>query len=316
MNPIADLTYRNYDGPLDPPRFRWWAIARTVIRIAFKKRFTWVLSILSAWYYLGMIFILFITDAMSAQTPAGVVSPFEQYINRIVWRDQFIHGISFGQILFMAISLILGAGAISNDNRANALLVYLSKPVTKLDYLVGKWVGVFLPLWLMMLIPSLVFFLYGMMSYQSKGFISDDPWMFGQLMVALPIIAAFHASLIIGTSSLFNQGRIAGATYAGIYFLTNFFTVLMSIIHSGSSRHAPTAKVVDQLFYASIDGLCIGVSKALLHTTGSPMFGIPASGARGVPPPALGPTLGVMGLIAGGMMFIAWSRIRAVEVVG
>ena len=28
MNPISDLTYRGYNGPLDPPRRRWWVIGR------------------------------------------------------------------------------------------------------------------------------------------------------------------------------------------------------------------------------------------------------------------------------------------------
>lgn len=323
-NPIADLSYRNYDGPLDPPRLRWWGIAKTMIKIGFKKKSTWYFAIGSAWYYLAMTFILFLMDTLAAQTPEGQQNPIEQLIGRIVWKDQFLHGVGYGQILFMAVSLILGAGAIANDNRSNALLVYLSKPVSKKDYLLGKWVGVFLPLWLMMVLPALVFFLYGFMSYQDKGFISDDPWLFVKIMVIFPVLAAFHSSLIIGVSSLFNQGKIAGATYAGIYFISNFFTVIMSISHAainsvsrqGREVNQGALAVVDQLFYCSIDGLCIGFTKALLGTNGSMPFLIPSQGNVPVPAPNFWMISSVMLVISAGMMLLAWSRIRAVEVVG
>jgi len=44
----------------------------------------------------------------------------------------------------LCIALVVGAGAIAADNRSNALMVYLSKPITKGDYLLGKWMGIFL----------------------------------------------------------------------------------------------------------------------------------------------------------------------------
>ena len=45
------------------------------------------------------------------------------------------------QLFLLFIALLAGAGSIANDNRANALLVYLSKPCRKVDYLFGKWAG-------------------------------------------------------------------------------------------------------------------------------------------------------------------------------
>ena len=46
-SPIADLSYRNYDGPLEPPISRWWPIARVGILKAFKNKWFWVVSIFS-----------------------------------------------------------------------------------------------------------------------------------------------------------------------------------------------------------------------------------------------------------------------------
>lgn len=298
---------------------RWWSIAKTMIRIAFKKKFTWVLSALSAWYYFAMIFIMFLLDAISANLPPGQPSPIEQLLGRIVWKDQFLHGLSYGQIVFFSLSLVIGAGAIANDNRSNALLVYLSKPVTKRDYLLGKWMGVFLPILLLMLIPSAIFFLYGFMSYRERGFVTQDPWLALKLLAIYPIVAAFHASLITGISSMFNQGRVAGAAYAGLYFLTNFFTVMMAGLFNGVTRShgaAPLLSIANNLFYASVDGLCIGLGKAILGTDGTFPFGLPATRQIQVPAPPLIPVLGIMVLTSVAMLLIAWRRIRAVEVVG
>lgn len=327
---IADLSYRHYTGVLESPRFRWWVIAKQTIRNAFRKKSMWVTMAFAGWYYLGMIFVLFVVDQINQNAQQGLQpanagrnQAMQAFMDRIIWKDQFLHGFSFGQILFLILALILGAGAIANDNRANALLVYLSKPCTKLDYLFGKWFGVFLPLLLAMFIPSMVFYAYGALSYRDYGFFTQDPWLFPKIIVMVTIGAAFHASLIIGYSSLFNQGRLAGATYAGLYFLTNFFTQLMvaTWANFNNGRRADPSSApegllqsISNLYYASIDGLNIGMAKAVLGTDGSPYFGIP-SNAKQVPEPALMPVLGVIVLLSAISMFVAWRRIRAVEVV-
>ncbi len=323
-SPIADLSYRHYAGELEAPRHRWWAIAKMGMSHAFRKKVMWVVSAFSAWYYLGMVFVMFVIDQVSAGRAPGTPDPMEAFFGRVVWKDQFLHAFSFGQILFLLGALILGAGAIANDTRANALLVYLSKPVSKRDYLLGKWFGVFLPLLAIMFLPSLAFFLFGVMSYRDKGFVSQDPMLFFKMLLMFPLAAAFHASLVIGFSSMFNQGRIAGASYAALYFVTNFFTQAMVVVHvqltMGRGREARRAArealpIVQDLFYASVDGLNIGMAKAILGTAGSPYFAIP-SRMQMVPAPPLVPVLAIMIGLSALMMFIAWRRIRAVEVVG
>ena len=90
------------------------------MRMALKKRVMWVCMALSGWYYLAMIFVLFFMEQFAQQSSRpGQPSPLDSFIGKLIWKDQFLHGFSYGQIMFMAITLIIGAGAISNDNRAN-----------------------------------------------------------------------------------------------------------------------------------------------------------------------------------------------------
>ncbi|MBC8066363.1 MAG: ABC transporter permease subunit [Chlorobia bacterium] len=323
FSPIADLSYRNYDGELTDTRFRWWVIAKATIMMAMKKKAMWIYALLSGGYYFGMIFTLFVIDQMSVNTPPGTPNPLKTFLGRLVWKDQFLVGFSYGQIWMLAIGLILGAGAIANDNRANALLVYLSKPCDKKDYLFGKWFGVFLPLLVVSAVPPLFFYFYGAMSYRENGFLSSDPLLIFRVIVMLIVGAAFNSSLIIGFSSMFNQGRMAGAVYAGFYFISNFFTQLMTLawlgVSGGRRGHsdAPEGVVdlVGKLYYGSVDGLNIGMAKGVLGTDGSPPFGIP-SPFKMVPAPSLFFSLGLIVIFSCLMMFIAWRRIRPVEIVG
>ncbi len=330
-SPILDLSYRNYDGPLEPPMYRWWAIAKRSIQFAFGNKWFWVLSLLSgAWYFILMIIFYFV-DSFAGSMQGGRFGgsslnsskAAEAIYRQVKWDEQFLHAFSIGQMSFFFLALLIGVGAIANDNRANALLVYLSKPCTKADYLIGKWLGIFIPLWIAVAIPTLFFYGYCFMSYRAYGFL-DDPWLILRLLLLITLPAVFHASLALGISSMFKQGRVAGATYAGFYFFTLFFTKAMGAIHfmivagqGQSNGGSPT--LVDNLFYFSVDGVQIGLAKVILQSAGGQPF--PIQGPMGnlsklVPaaPNGLLMTAGFL-FLCGISLLIASTRVKAVEVV-
>jgi ABC-2 type transport system permease protein len=300
--PIADLTYRNYEGPMNSTDMRWWAIARMTMKTSFTRRgfITW--ACFSAWYYVIAMAIFYFMGVFQGQG----VDPMRS----IVWRDQILTGYGMSQLLLFAISLLIGAGVIANDNRANALLIYLSKPCTKRDYLAGKWLGLFAVYYAVSVAPLLFFWCYTAMSFRDYGSISSAPWMPLQILVLSAIPACSLASLSVGISSLFNQGRVAGATFAGIYFMSNIFTKMIGGLLLGTGNQSV---VLRDFSYASVDGLNIGLGKILLHTDGSNIFAV---NAPTVPRPDLAPILfGYVALCVISVL-VAWVRIRPVEVIG
>ncbi len=312
--PIADLSYRTYEGRLDPPTHRWRVIAKaTAMRVARNKWF-WGIAFISGWYYLAMMFVLFFLDLWTQGGGDQAIDAVGM-LGGLNWPGQFLHGFSFGQLGFMLIAIMAGAGAIANDNRSNALLVYLSKPCTKKDYLLGKWVGVFVPLLVAMALPAVAFYVFGALNYREYGFISQDAWIPLRMAAIISLSAAFHASLVLGVSSMFNQGRLAGATYAGIYIISNFVTVVMGFILE-DARHAPAVLVslAEKLYYFSIDGLCIGIAKVFLDLDSAQLFAI-GEGDFPIDRPIPLLALGVMVALAALALRVAWKRIRAVEIV-
>lgn len=318
-NPILDLTYRNYDGPLESRLWTWWSIAKMSMRLGIKKKFFWFWVSASGFYYFILSAVFYFVDSAQqslAQNPLAAANPEASVpilFRNIVWKDQFLNALGISQMYLLILAILLGAGAIAGDNKANALLVYLSKPCTKLDYLIGKWVGLFIPLTLITLGPALLFYGYCALSFQRYGFLSQDPALFLRILAVSPVAAAFHASLILGVSSLTNQGRIAGTIYAGLYFLTNFFTQAIVVARVQSPGRADNP-LLTNLFYASVDGVIQAVYKLIFNTRGSSLV----NGAVRVQPPDVPSPVYIFiyfGLMAA-FLALAWSRIRAVEVVG
>ncbi|HLV80438.1 MAG TPA: ABC transporter permease subunit [Chthonomonadaceae bacterium] len=311
-SPIADLSYRGYDGPLSTRLFRWWIVALAGIRLNLKKPWFWVLAGLCLFPYLFQGITLLSNADRTLQALMGGNAPEARYT------QAFFNAFSGQQFLLFITALLVGASSIAADNRANALLVYLSRPITKNDYLAGKWVGVFLPVFVVAFFPALLLYLFCLVSYTSEGFWRDDPWLLGRIVLACAIAGAIHASLLLGCSSWSKTPRMAGAIYAALYLVSGIVAGIagsITTVFSGSSEEAAREILVTHL---SIGGVITGLAQNVYHLTLQSMrFNRRAMQPvhLELAPPAfwvmlgLGLAMVVVGLAATRM------RIRAVEVV-
>jgi len=170
-----------------------------------------------------------------------------------------------------------------------------------------------------------VFYAYCLMSYRSYGFLTQDPWLIVRLLGVVLVPGFFHASVSLGISSMFQQGRLAGATYAGLYFFGLFFTVAMQTIYGIGNQNATRGigngapKLVQNLYYCAVDGIQDAMAKIILNTGGSPLVVAPQQPAQSsaiVPVPSALIFFPAYFGICALFLLLAWSKIRAVEVVG
>ena len=316
--PIADLSYRNYDGPLEDVGKRWWTIAKMTMRMALKKKWFWALAVFSTYGYgiLSIIFYFLDTFADSGAMGRQAMNP----MTNVIWKDQVLTGFSLGQLWIFCFTLLIGAGVIAADTRANALLVYLSKPVTKADYLLGKWLGMFLLIVAVTGVPMLLFTAFNWMSYRQYG--HWDTWLLFKLIPLMIVPAFLHSSIMLGVSAMFNQGRVAGAVYAGIYFLSGLVAgIATGIRMSSMEQGTPSSSILDQAMYFSVPGMIEGLGKVILGTPGS--AGNPFDMRRqsfdpGMSIPEPNGLLFTFLFLVTCMVFVlfAWKKVRAVEVVG
>jgi len=284
-SPIADLTYRNYDGPLEPAMNRWWAIAKLSIKLSIKKKGFWLWASMSAFWYVILLIVFYFNDSVTQNV--GPAAQKLSLMNNLIWKDQFLNSFSESQLFLFILALLTGAGTIANDNRAKALLVYLSKPCSKLDYVIGKWMGIFIPITLVTAIPAIVFYVYCLMSYRALGFWTQDPWLIVKLCLMVLIPGITYSSITLAISSLFQQGRLAGGVFAGVYFISYFVTLAMEGFNASQQMQGQSPPdIVKNLFYCSVDGIQIGMAKVILGTNGSPKLPFPGQMGKNLIVPA------------------------------
>ncbi len=296
-SPIADLSYRTYEGELKTRSLRWWVISLSMLRSLKKNVGFWITSAIILLVYVLNGLQLYLTSNLPAGINPLAGDEKTKYTN-VFYSANTQHG-----LLLFIVALIVGAGAISADNKANALLVYLSKPLTKADYLLGKWMGIFITLFLETFVPSLVLYLYCLTSYLDKGFFKNDPMLFFKIVASASIPAALHASIMVGCSAWSKAPRIASLFYAGIYFGSAMISgIAFGVLYRGDFERGQT------VMRYSLSGTIEALQQITYHVVvKNPLFNLAIPPIVTFLPVAV--VLGVVGVAA------ARAKIHAVEVV-
>src|SRR5438552_2609540 len=124
--PIHDQGYRHYGGPRALHGRAWWVIARAAIRERLRER-RFIALMLFAWsLFLMRAVQLYVASTI---TQAAFLAPNE---------DTFRQFLLEQRVFTFFVTIFAGAGLIANDRAANALQIYLSKPLTRIEYIGGK----------------------------------------------------------------------------------------------------------------------------------------------------------------------------------
>jgi ABC-2 type transport system permease protein len=298
---IADVSYRNYDGPLHTRVLRWSTITLASLRAVRRKPAFWVLAALALLPYLIIGFMLYLGSSLG---PLGRLLPQQKY------PALFLQAFHQQQFWIFLLAILLGAGSIAADNQANALLVYLSKPITREDYLLGKWMGVLLPLLGVSCLPALALFIYCALSFTGGSFFHTEPSLLWRVALVTAVPPVLHASLITGFSAWSKSARLAGACYAGLYLLGGIVSGIFSKLEL--REHSQVGRLIEHL---SISGVIDGLGQSIYRVSAHVSFGHHGGGVSAHSLPPLWVMLGtVVALVALGLV-AARLKVRAVEVV-
>ena len=239
--PIHDQSYRRYGGGKTTPGQAWTVIAWAGVRTMIRKR-VFLALILIAW-------IQFVVRAvqiyMAANYPQFSIlaldaSTFRAFLER---QDFFV----------FLITIYVGAGLIANDRRANALQIYLSKPLMRAEYIAGKAAVLFFFLMLVTWLPAILLLFLQVMFKGSFQFMRDNLFLFPAITVASILQALLATFTMLALSSLSKSSRYVGILYAGILFFTSAIYGAMYAITGNTSLSylslgANLAQVVDVIF--------------------------------------------------------------------
>jgi ABC-2 type transport system permease protein len=116
--------------------------------------------------------------------------------------------------------LIIGAGLIARDVKFNALQIYLAKPITGLDYIVGK-LGVLVFFLLMVtLVPGIILFLFEAALVGDSLYLRYYWWVPAAICGYSLLIVLSGSLVTLAMSSLSRNVRNAAAGGAAVFWFT------------------------------------------------------------------------------------------------
>jgi ABC-2 type transport system permease protein len=239
--PIHDQSYRHYRGRREDARSAWTVIALAGVSSLVQRR-AFLALLLVAWFpFIVRAVQLFIAAnfpqaSMLAMTAESYRGFFDQQ----------------GLFVFF-VTVYVGAGLIANDRRANALQIYLSKPITRAEYVAGKMAILLLFLLMVTLLPGLLLFALQVAFSGSLQFARENIFLVPAMTLYSLVQVLVASFTMLALSSLSNSSRYVGILYTGAVLFTDaMFAALRGITGSTTvswiSFPANVAQVGDLIF--------------------------------------------------------------------
>jgi ABC-2 type transport system permease protein len=223
--PIHDQGYRRYLGTRAAVGMAWQVIAGAGIRTVVSKR-TFISLMLFAW-------APFVVRAVQIYVSAN----FQQAAFLAPKGETFREFLEAQGIFVFFVTIWVGAGLIANDRRANALQLYLSRPLSAAEYVAGKLAILFVFLILVTWAPAMGLLLVQAIFAGSFTFIRNNAYLLPAITLCSLAQVLLASTTMLALSSLSKSSRFVGVMYAGLmFFTTALFQALRGI--TGSSAFA------------------------------------------------------------------------------
>ena len=131
------------------------------------------------------------------------------------------------------ILVFCGAGLISDDLKHNSLQLYFSRPLKKGQYFLGKASVVFFFLFIVTLVPGLVFFIMKLIFAGNLKFFASYPWLPVSIIGYSFLVTLFFALYTLFLSSLSKNRRYVSILIFAVYIFSDIiFGIFYEIFRS------------------------------------------------------------------------------------
>jgi ABC-2 type transport system permease protein len=279
--PIYDQGYRRYEARAPLHQIRFWPITREALRMILAKRAflgLLVISFAPLLWYIGRTYLVTRVPDVAKVLPADG-RMFGELLN-----------IQIGFALF--VSIFGASGLVANDLRTGAILVYLSRPLTQRDYIVGK---LLVPLTLNLgvtLAPGVALYL-AVLALAPEIFVKWQlAWILPAVVAQALAVSLVLSLLVLAISSLSRSARVAGLAFFGLILGLDMVRAILQ--HGFGRKEAVLLSLQADL--QSLGVALFGVVNRQLDI----FWGWP---------------LLVLAVVSVGCVAILRSRVRAVEIV-
>jgi ABC-2 type transport system permease protein len=149
-----------------------------------------------------------------------------------IWTICFHYFLAWELWFSMVLVLMVGPNLISQDLRYNALPLYFSRPLRRIDYFFGKLGVIIALLAALIIVPSIVAYVLGLLFSLDITILRDtSKVLLGAVLYGL-VIAVSAGTLMLALSSLSRNSRYVAMFWLGVWILSSTVSVvLMSVEH-------------------------------------------------------------------------------------
>jgi ABC-type transport system involved in multi-copper enzyme maturation permease subunit len=215
--PIYEQTYREYTGDYRQ-RFRWLIIIQQELRILIKSKFFLIMALGSMLHFLLRLMQVTIFDIVAQDPNSAFAVPFKGIQELEVNGNMFFEFLRMQAAVVFIVTIFSGAGMICNDIKNNLMEIYFSKPITWLDYALGKILALAFIASVHSLIPALVLVgLHNLMLPSMDTFKDSMGWMVGIFGYSASIIAPCILG-VLASSAMIKSKNFASAAILMLLF--------------------------------------------------------------------------------------------------
>jgi ABC-2 type transport system permease protein len=242
--PIHRERYRRRESGIDLRGGAWAVIAANGLRALVKKRAFLFLMILSWIPVIVRGVQIWAAANVPGMSQIGMLaispSTFRDFLNQ-------------QEPLVFFITVYVGSGLIADDIRANALQLYLSRPITRTQYIAGKAAILMAALAAVTFVPAVLLVMLVPAFAGSMTFLRANMTLIPSILVYSVVQITLSAFLILALSSLSKSRWFVAILYAGLAFFTHaVFGVLGAAVEGSAfswvSIFANVRQVGDVLF--------------------------------------------------------------------
>ncbi len=216
--PLHDLSYQHFDGPRTSRFNRSFALGRSTASLLLKRRaFLFLLTV--SWIpFLARVAQIYIARQFPQAFPFITVDAG-------LWQEFLSHQVLLPVIL---VALYTGAGAIATDVSTGAFVVYLSKPISRIDYVFAKAMPVMAALLLVTLVPALGLLVVHMFVAEDFELFAATPFLPLSVVTYSLWICLYFTLTVVAISSLTRSIRVAGAGFGALALGSKIIFVALS----------------------------------------------------------------------------------------
>lgn len=214
---VYEQSYGRYAGPMTPERSRFLVIPRYAYEVVFKsKMFVAFLALCGLMPFVGML-LIYLHHNLSALNFMGL--PLEELAKALpIDHEFFWRGLWFQGALGFLMVFLVGPALVAPDLRINGLSLYLSRPFSRTEYVLGKMSVLVILLSAITWVPGLLLFFF-------QGYLEGAGWIGRNLWLAWALLAGSWAWIVflslfaLAVSAWVKWKAVARMTLMGLFFI-------------------------------------------------------------------------------------------------